>query len=442
MLHFKYLGALLILLTMFLVAGGTAWGVSPGPDESWPTLSPYPGQMGPVCPGCCPGPCMCVPSVGTWGFHQRQWRFWPGDQFRKDIRFPLGEGREPVQTPLGTEPKTPPKEEYGPVEQQSTPSGGGLQIQEGVPTAPVEVPPAFDFGPEGFGEGLPGLDVTPQGPAPEKPSDGNTTPGSGSGPTSSTDAIPPAPWFGRGNAVAITSGLVPRAEYSVPSALTAEALPKSLVNAFSETAADQKVDPPAPFPLAAANAPPSGPFDNAPLPPLVAEHADEQMAPFPEPTVPPASALAAETQVLPWSEPRESRKSPRTEPEPAATRVVDYKEPIENAAPLGLDGYCPVELIRHEQWIEGDPRWTVQYQGQTYQTSGPLAQRLFRANPERYVPVLSGYDPVAAANGGGQVKGQTETCVIYEGRLFMFSSQATLTQFRQNPKQFIPAEEK
>ena len=104
--------------------------------------------------------------------------------------------------------------------------------------------------------------------------------------------------------------------------------------------------------------------------------------------------------------------------------------------PLGLDGYCPVRLAETEQWVVGDPRWAVSYQGCTYQTSGPDLQRRFLANPSRYAPVVSGQDPVLALDEKCSVPGQTEFCVVYDGRLYMFSSAGTLARFHQNPKRY------
>ncbi|NLE37870.1 MAG: hypothetical protein GX621_07585 [Pirellulaceae bacterium] len=136
----------------------------------------------------------------------------------------------------------------------------------------------------------------------------------------------------------------------------------------------------------------------------------------------------------PWVEPGEW-KSRRPASEPSKALTVEFQKPVD-VHPVGLDGYCPVELARHEQWVDGNPQLAVEHEGRTYLLSGPQQQRLFRANPERYAPVLAGRDPVLAATSGDLVPGRTEMCVIYDGRLFMFSSKATLAAFNEDPERF------
>ncbi|MBN1591276.1 MAG: hypothetical protein JW888_17320, partial [Pirellulales bacterium] len=57
-------------------------------------------------------------------------------------------------------------------------------------------------------------------------------------------------------------------------------------------------------------------------------------------------------------------------------------------------------------------------------------------DPRRYAPALSGCDPVLATTGAGRVAGRTSACATFEDRLYMFSSQATLKQFRQDPGRY------
>ncbi|HPP53074.1 MAG TPA: thioredoxin domain-containing protein, partial [Thermoguttaceae bacterium] len=58
--------------------------------------------------------------------------------------------------------------------------------------------------------------------------------------------------------------------------------------------------------------------------------------------------------------------------------------------PLGLEGYCPVELVEKRRWVLGTHPWGVIHQGRTYMCAGPEEQKRFLANPDRYAPVLSG----------------------------------------------------
>ncbi|NMC19960.1 MAG: hypothetical protein GYA33_06015 [Thermogutta sp.] len=100
-----------------------------------------------------------------------------------------------------------------------------------------------------------------------------------------------------------------------------------------------------------------------------------------------------------------------------------------------LDGFCPVRLVENEQWIKGSPRYAAEWKGRVYWLSDAAALKKFVANAERYTPVLSGLDPVMLTQGERK-DGLTDYCVVYDGRLYMFSSAATLARFRQSPRRY------
>lgn len=104
--------------------------------------------------------------------------------------------------------------------------------------------------------------------------------------------------------------------------------------------------------------------------------------------------------------------------------------------PLALDGYCAVTLVRQKKWIRGDVRYGAIHRGNTYLFASEIEQREFLAAPDSFSPVLSGYDPVLAADQSQAVPGQRRYGVFFEGRIFLFSSEETLSRFAQNPDQY------
>jgi len=106
------------------------------------------------------------------------------------------------------------------------------------------------------------------------------------------------------------------------------------------------------------------------------------------------------------------------------------------AALSELEGYCPVSLLEKEQWVPGDPQFAVQYQGKIYLLAGPSQRERFLANPHRYAPAGGGVDPVLAMEENRHIPGRTDYCVVYDGRLYLFSGPESLARFHQNPKKY------
>ena len=103
---------------------------------------------------------------------------------------------------------------------------------------------------------------------------------------------------------------------------------------------------------------------------------------------------------------------------------------------VGLDGFCPVSLLNTEEWVKGKECWSVLHHGVTYYLSSPEMVQQFLSNPEKYAPVMDGNDPVARKDTRANVTGTTDFCVVYEGQLYMFSSEENMKKFFDNPAQY------
>ena len=106
------------------------------------------------------------------------------------------------------------------------------------------------------------------------------------------------------------------------------------------------------------------------------------------------------------------------------------------AAPLALEGHCPVELVEHERWVRGDRRFGAIHRGQTYLFTGAEQQKRFLANPDNYGPAMSGADPVLALEARQMVPGLRKHGLFYNNRVYLFSNEATLAQFCRSPARY------
>ncbi len=189
---------------------------------------------------------------------------------------------------------------------------------------------------------------------------------------------------------------------------------------------------PAEAPTPAADAPATEP--PMPVPDTPPEIQEEPAEPAPTQEEPPKKALRAN-----WT----AALNPEFRGNAGRSRGLYPSTEEQEAAPTtALDGFCPVELGKHERWTPGDPRCTAVHATRTYQFSGPAQRRLFLADPDRYAPAHSGNDLVLTVDEHRRVPGKTDYCVTYDGRLYMFSTAATRARFEKNPKRYAKAVER
>ncbi len=104
--------------------------------------------------------------------------------------------------------------------------------------------------------------------------------------------------------------------------------------------------------------------------------------------------------------------------------------------PAALNGYCPVELQEKEEWLAGRAEFQSTYRGQVFRFASAAAQRRFIAAPEKYAPAQSGNDPVFAIEENRVVPGSVQHSAVWQGRLYLFASSASLAAFRANPARY------
>jgi YHS domain-containing protein/thiol-disulfide isomerase/thioredoxin len=123
---------------------------------------------------------------------------------------------------------------------------------------------------------------------------------------------------------------------------------------------------------------------------------------------------------------------------PAAAPVARIAggSPPAATAPLGLDGYCPVQLVEKQAWARGDARWGAIHQGRTYLFAGADQQRRFFADPDRYAPVNGGNDVVLTVEQKQVVPGCRQHGVYYVGHVYLFRDEASLAKFRKDPRYY------
>lgn len=192
-------------------------------------------------------------------------------------------------------------------------------------------------------------------------------------------------------------------------------------------------NPPAPTPVA-----PFGTLPSYVTP--VAPPAAAAVGPVAATPAAPVGAPLVVTPTAPMAQP-----APASNPAPAgaATATAESAPATpgtmripQGSPPLALDGYCPVTVTEKMVWKRGDARFGVIHRGRTYLFADATEQTKFLADPDRFAPIISGNDPVAALEQGVAVPGRRELGMMCENRMILFSTKANYDKFSADSKRY------
>jgi YHS domain-containing protein len=132
---------------------------------------------------------------------------------------------------------------------------------------------------------------------------------------------------------------------------------------------------------------------------------------------------------------------PRGNPNPNIEVAVPAREPVPqpvaaNTPPVCLEGYCPVALIEGTKWVKGDVRFGAIHRGRTYLFGTQADQQKFLANPDKFSPMLSGFDPVKFTEQGALVEGKRQHGIVHKDHMYLFADEASLERFCKAPDSY------
>ena len=102
-------------------------------------------------------------------------------------------------------------------------------------------------------------------------------------------------------------------------------------------------------------------------------------------------------------------------------------------AELGLEGYCPVCVVKHGKWVKGKAEHSASYDGVTYYFPSDEVKAMFQQSPAKYVPALGGDCTVCYAKAGKRIAGNIRFASINNERLFLFPSDKERQAFNKSP---------
>lgn len=110
--------------------------------------------------------------------------------------------------------------------------------------------------------------------------------------------------------------------------------------------------------------------------------------------------------------------------------------PMVESYPIALGGYCPVTIQDLRKWSKGDPRFGAIHRRRTFLFATADEQATFLRDPDRYTPVLTGYDPVRYLKTGEQVDGSPQFSLTYRRQVYLFTDEDSLKTFFDNPAKY------
>ena len=117
----------------------------------------------------------------------------------------------------------------------------------------------------------------------------------------------------------------------------------------------------------------------------------------------------------------------------AADMSADRSADADDAAGPGLLGYSPVALVEGKVWEKGSAAYSWYWDGVTYNLASAEELSRFRADPAKYAPQLSGFDPHLLSTTGRAVPGRARFGAFYRGHLFLHATDANRRAFMDDP---------
>jgi hypothetical protein len=120
----------------------------------------------------------------------------------------------------------------------------------------------------------------------------------------------------------------------------------------------------------------------------------------------------------------------------ATEPVAVWDDAAETAGRVGLRGFSPVSITRDRAWQKGDRRFAWSHRGVVYHLVDADELRVFQADPDRYVPRLSGYDPLLLATENLRVAGDMQHGAFYKDGLYLHATRENCQRVLASPEKY------
>lgn len=137
-----------------------------------------------------------------------------------------------------------------------------------------------------------------------------------------------------------------------------------------------------------------------------------------------------------------------TNPASANTSIANpmagfNSSPATETPAIGLEGKCPVTLLKSEKWVSGSKEWGCRHRGKLYFFTSREYRDEFMNSPDRFAPVLAGYDVVEYRETGRFIEGKN-SIGIFAGdansrQVYRFASKENMQKFKNDSGRYNDA---
>ncbi len=97
-----------------------------------------------------------------------------------------------------------------------------------------------------------------------------------------------------------------------------------------------------------------------------------------------------------------------------------------------LGGYCPVAYVAMNKAVKGDPKISLDYEGEHYVFANADAKKMFEADPSKYHVAYDSYCATAVSMGK-KLESEPTLFTVDDGVTYLFSSADAKKMFDANP---------
>jgi YHS domain-containing protein len=110
------------------------------------------------------------------------------------------------------------------------------------------------------------------------------------------------------------------------------------------------------------------------------------------------------------------------------------------AAPLAIQGYCPVTYFQEDKAAKGNPLIQTVYAGDTYYFAKEDYKKKFESEPDKYIPQFGSWCTMALGGPyANKLESDPQVYLIKNDRLYLFSSERAKKAYLAEPEGVLEA---